>query len=427
MNIYNVLLLLVGLAILGVAWLPSLLEKYALSYPILYLGLGMLAFWLPLGLPDPDPRRYHVITTHLTELCVIVALTGTGLKIDRKFSWRAWRMPLRLVLLLMVLTIAAVGVLGWWLAALAPASALLLAASLSPTDPVLAGDVQVGEPGEQGRDDHVRFALTAEAGLNDGLAFPFVWLAIALVGVSGPAALPGIVGHWAWMDVGYRVAVGLGMGWLAGQALAFLIFNLSERIAIKPKSFGFVALSVTLLTYGTTELLHGYGFLAVFVAAVALRSRESEHEFHKQMHAFSDQLERIFIVVILIGLGAAIANGVLDGLTWGGAAVGLLLVLVLRPAFGLLSLLGTDASWPERGVIAGFGIRGIGSLFYVSFALEEAKFPQARELWAITAFVILLSVCLHGVLSSPVMAWLDRTQGRKAAQDEPAPEAAPSA
>ena len=425
MNTYNVLLLLVGLAILGVAWLPSLLEKYALSYPILYLGLGMLAFWLPLGLPDPDHRQYGTTITHLTELCVIVALTGTGLKIDRKFSWRAWRMPLRLVLGLMVLTIGAVAGLGWWLAALAPASAVLLAAALAPTDPVLAGDVQVGDPGEGG-EDHVRFALTTEAGLNDGLAFPFVWLAVALVGVSGPAALPGVVGHWALLDVGYRTAVGLGLGWLAGQGLAFLIFNLSERIAIKPKSFGFVALAVTLLTYGTTELLRGYGFLAVFVAAVTLRSREREHEFHKQMHAFSDQLERIFIVVILIGVGAAIANGILDGLTWGGAAVGLLLVLVLRPALGLLVLVGTAASWPERGVIAGFGIRGIGSLFYLSFALEKARFPQARELWAITAFVILLSVCLHGVLATPVMAWLDHKQGRAAAQDLPEPAAAPA-
>jgi NhaP-type Na+/H+ or K+/H+ antiporter len=411
MTLYNTLLLLVGVAILGVAWLPSLLEKYPLSYPIVYIGLGLLAFALPLPFPDTDPTRHQAVATHLTEICVIVALTGTGLKIDHRFSWRTWGTPLRLVSLLMVLCIGVLAVLGWWLAALAPASALLLAASLAPTDPVLASDVQIemGRPGER-REDPVRFALTGEAGLNDGLAFPFVLLAIALV--PGQLPLGEVLLHWLWHDLLYRLVVGLAAGWLSGQLLAYLIFNLPKKLTLKPAGYGFVALAVTLISYGATELLHGYGFLAVFIAAVTLRSKERTHEYHKQMHTFSDQLERVFVVVILTCLGAAIAGGLLRGLTWPGAALGLLLVLVLRPALGMLTLLGTRTSLAERGVIAGFGIRGIGSLFYISFALGRASFPQARQLWAITGFVVLVSVVVHGVLATPVMRWLDRRLGR---------------
>jgi NhaP-type Na+/H+ or K+/H+ antiporter len=411
MSLYNVALALLGVAILGVAWLPSLLEKYPLSYPILYLALGMGVHLLPLGLPVADPLQYKPLVTHVSELCVIVALTGTGLKIDRPFSLRTWRTPLLLVLVLMVLTIGGLTLAGWGLAGLALPSAVLLAAALAPTDPVLAGDVQVGDPGK-GREDNVRFALTGEAGLNDGLAFPFVHLSLTLL----PALLPlsDRVLHWLWMDVLYRVVAGVALGWLSGRLLAFLIFRLPKRLSIRPTAYGFVALAVTLTSYGVTELLHGYGFLAVFVAAVVLRSRERKHEYHKEMHAFTDQLERLLIVVILIAFGWAIASGLLAPLTWAGAGVGLLLLLVLRPLGGLLTLSRSKrVTVAERTVISFFGIRGIGSVFYMAYALEKADFPQARLLWAILGFTLLVSIVLHGVLATPTMNWLDRRHGRK--------------
>ncbi|MBD2723825.1 cation:proton antiporter [Hymenobacter armeniacus] len=411
MPYYTIALLLLGVAILGVAWLPSLLEKYPLSYPILYILLGLGVWSLPLQLPAADPQQHKTLVTHLSELCVIVALTGTGLKIDRPFSFRAWRSPLLLVLVLMVLTIAGLAVAGHWLLGLAPASAVLLAAALAPTDPVLAGDVQVGDPGE-GREDNVRFALTGEAGLNDGLAFPFVYLALALLPAAAP--LGERLLHWLWLDVGYRIGTGVLMGWLSGRVLAYLIFNLPKRVSIKTEGYGFVALAVTLTSYAVTELLHGYGFLAVFIAAITLRSRERKHEYHRQMHAFTDQMERLFIVVILLLLGAAIADGLLRALTWQGAALGLLLVLVLRPLGGMLTLIRSKRiNLAERAVISFFGIRGIGSVFYVAYALGEADFPQARQIWAVLAFTMLLSITLHGILATPVMNWLDRRHGRK--------------
>ena len=416
MSLYNLILVVLGVAILGVAWLPSLLKKYPLSYPVLFIGLGVLLFALPLGLPDPDPVEFSQFAIHITEICVTVALTGTGLKIDRRFSLKAWRIPLLLVLVLMLVTIGGFVGVAWGVFGMLPASAVLLAASLAPTDPVLAGDVQVGEPGKS-REDNVRFALTGEAGLNDGLAFPFVYLALALLPVAAEPLGARLL-HWAWMDVGYRTGMGLLAGWLAGRGLSYLIFDLPHRIRIRPEAYGFVALAVTLTAYGLTELVHGYGFLAVFVAATTLRRHERSHEHQAEMHDFTDQLERLFIVVILILFGGAISWGLFDHLTWTGAALGLLLVLGLRPLGGMLTLLGSRLAWQERLVISFFGIRGIGSFFYLAFALDARHFPDGRELWATAGFTVLVSVVLHGVLATPVMNWLDRQQGRPTAQEE---------
>jgi NhaP-type Na+/H+ or K+/H+ antiporter len=276
--------------------------------------------------------------------------------------------------------------------------------------------VQVGDPGE-GREDNVRFALTGEAGMNDGLAFPFVYLALALL----PAAtlpLSDRLLHWLWFDVGYRIGAGVLLGWLSGKFLAYLIFSLPKRVSIKTEGYGFVALAVTLTSYGITELVHGYGFLAVFIAAITLRGRERKHEYHRQMHAFTDQMERLLIVVILILLGGAIASGLFNALTWPGAALGILLVLVLRPVGGMLTLARSPRiTMAERLAISFFGIRGIGSVFYIAFALEHADFPQARELWAILGFTMLFSITLHGITATPVMNWLDRRHGRKTATE----------
>ncbi|UOR07564.1 cation:proton antiporter [Hymenobacter aerilatus] len=407
---YNHVLLLLGIAILAVAWLPSLLEKYPLSYPILFVALGTGAYSIPaLGLPDPSPLHHSSLATHLIELCVIVALTGTGLKIDRAFSFRKWRIPLLLIVVLMVITVVSVALAAWWLLAVAPATAMLVAGVLAPTDPVLAGDVQVGDPGE-GREDNVRFALTAEAGLNDGFAFPFIYLALALL----PAAIPlsERLVHWLWFDVAYRVIVGSLSGWLAGKLLGYLIFKLPKRLKLKASAYGFVALAVTLCTYGLTEMAHGYGFLAVFVAAITLRGREKVHEYHHQMHAFTDQLERLLIVITLVLFGGNIAQGLLSTLTWQQVALALLLLLVIRPLGSMLTLVGSRITMPERWAISFFGIRGIGSFFYLAFALEKGRFQQPEQLLTLTGFVVLLSVVLHGVLATPVMTWLDRRAGR---------------
>lgn len=412
---YSLLMIVLGIAILGVAWLPSLLEDYPLSYPVLFVAAGWLLYQLPVTLPDPLPQHHPDLTTHLTELCVIIALTGTGLKIDHKFSWRGWRVPLLLVGPTMLICIPLFAWAGWAWAGFSLASATLLAASLAPTDPVLAGDVQVGDPNE-GEEDTVRFALTAEAGFNDGLAFPFVYLAVTLA--TAGTALTGPLLNWLGYDLLYRIGVGVLCGWLSGRLLSYLIFKLPKRIEIKTSAYGFIALAITLVSYGITEQLHGYGFLAVFVASITIRSYERRHKYHEYMHAFTDQVERILIALILLLFGGAIARGLFADLHGVDFALGALLVLVIRPLGGWITLSRTPMLSLERWIIASFGIRGIGSIFYVSFALQEAQFSEPDRIWAITGWTILLSVCLHGTLATPVMKRLDRSIRRKAVPAE---------
>ncbi|MEZ0542261.1 cation:proton antiporter [Fibrella arboris] len=402
---YDLWLVIVALAILAVAWLPSLLADHPLSYPILFVMSGWLLYKLPLDLPNPLPMNSPALTTHLTELCVIIALTGTGLKIDRKFSWRGWRIPLRLIWLTMMVTIGVFAFLAWQWVGWPLATALFLAASLAPTDPVLAGDVQVGDPNEGG-EDTVRFALTAEAGLNDGMAFPFVYLAISLALTTVPSS-DSLV-HWLLYDLLYRVGVGLLAGWLSGRLLAYLIFELPQRISIKTTAYGFVALAVTLTSYGVTELMHGYGFLAVFVAAITIRNHERTHEYHTYMHDFSDQMERLLVALLLLLFGGALAKGLLQALTLQDAWLGLTLLFLIRPLIGWLTLWKTNARGLKRWIIASFGIRGIGSMFYIAYGLQKAPFADPGRIWALTGWIIVVSVFLHGILATPVMSRLDQ-------------------
>jgi NhaP-type Na+/H+ or K+/H+ antiporter len=383
--------------------------------PIAFLALGMLVFALPLGLPDADPLAHPRLTEHLAEVGVIVALMGAGLKIDRPLSRRRWASTWRLLAIAMPVTIASVGLLGWWWAGLVPASALLLGAALAPTDPVLASDVQVGEPtDEQDSEDEVRFALTSEAGLNDGLAFPFVYAAIAMALTAGGGWAGGRwIGEWALTDVAYKGVIGIVGGLLVGRLLGRLFFRAKRHsLRLSRHSEGFLALAATFLAYGLVEVAGGYGFLAVFVAARGIRSAERSHEYHQVLHDFAEQTERLLTVLLLLLFGGAVVGGLLAPLTWPTALAGLALVLVIRPLTGFLSLRGAPGRPAEHWVIAAFGIRGIGSFYYLAYAMTHAGFPGADLVWATVGFVVLVSVVVHGIAVTPVMRLLDRANER---------------
>ncbi|MGC4888639.1 cation:proton antiporter [Micromonospora sp. DT227] len=402
---------LLGVGALLAGILPRVLEKRPLSMPIAFLGLGMLVFALPTGLPTPDPLRSPELTTHLTEVGVIVALMGAGLKIDRPLSWARWSSTWRLLAIAMPLCIAAVALLGWWWAGLVPAAALLLGAALAPTDPVLASDVQVGEPTDvEDSEDEVRFALTSEAGLNDGLAFPFVYAAIAIASTSlAPSAW---LAEWVAVDVVYKLAAGVGGGLLVGWLLGKLFFRAPSTLRLAKHSEGFLALAATFLAYGLVEVIGGYGFLAVFVAARAIRAAERTSEFHSVLHDFAEQVERLLTVLLLLLFGGAVIGGLLAPLTWPAALVGLGLVLVIRPLVGWLSLRGAPGRPAEHWVISAFGIRGVGSFYYLAYATSKTDFPQAELLWATVGLVVVVSVVAHGVAATPVMQLLDRAGDR---------------
>jgi sodium/hydrogen antiporter len=403
---YDLVLVVLCLATFGVVGLPHVLGRRPLSYPIIFVAGGALFFSLPLGLASPDPIAFPDRTETLTEIGVITALMGSGLAIGRPPGWQAWQSTFRLLAITMPLTIAAVAGLGWWALGLTPAAAILLGAVLAPTDPVLASDVQVATPGDDA-DDEVRFALTSEAGLNDGLAFPFTNLAL-LVAAHGVAP-SGWLGEFLWMEVAYKLLVGLASGVVVGRLLGWAIF--ARESPMTRISDGMLALAVTLLSYGVTELAGGYGFLAVFVGAIVIRNRERKHSYLEVMHQFSGQIERLLSAVVLILFGGALTQGLLGYLDWKGVAVAVVIVLLVRPLAGLVGLAGLPMRGPEKAAISFFGIRGVGSFFYVAHASTKVEFLQVEQVWAVTGLVVLISIVVHGVSATPAMSYLDRFNG----------------
>ncbi len=404
MDTYILILIVIGLAALGMAWMPAFTKTTKISYSILYVAVGAALFATTGNiLPLPDPISKNTVTIRLTETIVLVSLMGSGLKIDRPFSLRNWRVPLRLVSITMLLSIAGVTAIGYYGLGFGIAAAALLGAVLAPTDPVLAADVQVEGPMEGDR-THSKMALTAEAGMNDGTAFPFTWLAIMLA--TGELAAKGWSG-WLQYELCYKLLAGVGIGYLLGKILGWLFFKLPEEVEVARVRDGFVALCATLLVYGLTEAAHGYGFIAVFVCAVTMRGMERHHKMHKTLHEFTDQIERLLVCIVLLLFGGSLVSGLLDELDWKLAAAALFFVLVLRPVIGVISLWGTGLHIKEKMAIGFFGIKGIGSFYYLAFALAQASFPEGERLWAVTAFTVLLSIIVHGLTATSVMKTLE--------------------
>ena len=397
--------------------LPELLDRWAISAPMVLVavGAGLGLTPLPDGMPL-DPQANRATIEHVTELAVLVALMGVGLALDRplqprsRASWARWGTTWRLLGITMPLCIGAVALLAWG-AGVAPAAALLLGAVLAPTDPVLASDVQVAGPQtgdhEVDESDELRFTLTSEAGLNDGLAFPFVYAAILL-------ATEGAVSGWALEWVGFyllaKVVIGVLVGIVVGRVLASIAFRSASRsLRVAERGESLMALAALVTAYGVGEVAGGYGFLAVFVCAMTFRSAERTHDYHAAMHEVAERLERLLTLFVLLVLGIALSRGLLGGLDWRGVAIGLALLLVVRPVAGLVALtpFGGRGSPPltrgQRWAAAFFGVRGVGSIYYLAYAAGAADELGSDWLWSTVSFTVVASVFLHGVLASPVM------------------------
>jgi NhaP-type Na+/H+ or K+/H+ antiporter len=405
---YILILTGLGLLIALVAWLPLALKRLPLSLPIICIGIGALAFLLPQVTLRPLPVRYPEITERFTEFVVIIALMGAGLKIDRPFGWRRWIITWRLLGITMPLGILAITLLSHAMFGLSLAVALLLAASLAPTDPVLASDVQVGPP-KTGDEDDVRFGLTSEAGLNDGAAFPFVHLAVMLA-LALPAGEPWL-GEWLSYRVLWEIGGGIVGGWFVGRVFGWLTFQIPAKTKLARTGDGLIALSATLVSYGLTEMIHVYGFLAVFVTALTLRGTHREHEFQLEMHAITEQVERLMMMVLLILFGGALVSGLLASVGWREAIFALIVLLLVRPLTGWIAMIGYPADQGEKTTLAFFGIRGVGSIYYLAYGINHMPVGDAERLWGIVGLVVLMSVLLHGLTVTPIMRSLDQKRG----------------
>ena len=418
---------LVGLLLIGMALGGSVLRRLPVTTSILYLAVGVGLGPHGVGLLALDPLDAPDLLHRLAEVAVIVSLFTAGLKL--RLEWRdpAWHLPARLALLSMVLTVGMVASVGALALGLSAGAAILLGAVLAPTDPVLASEVEVDSPQDR---DRLRTGLTGEAGLNDGTAFPFVMLGLGLLGLHelGPYGW-----RWVAVDLVWAVAVGLAVGALLGTAVGKLVVYLRSTHTEATGLDEFLTLGLIALAYGTALLLHGYGFLAVFAAGLALRrvehratpgdldralddlarggeetaTRAETAPLHmaQEILGFNERLGRIGELALVVLVGSLLTT---TGVSLRVVAVIAVLVLVIRPLAVLLGLLGSGAAPVERRLVAWFGIRGIGSVYYLMYAVDHGLPDEtAATLLAVTMTTVAVSVVAHGVSVTPLMAWYE--------------------
>ena len=400
-DLYAGALLFVGLAIFAAVGALSHERDRAFSASLIYLALGLGAAAV-IGIFDIRwlrPVEDAWLIERLAELAVIVALFSTGLKLDRPLELRTWGSVARLLLIVMPLTIAIVALIGSEAMGLSLGAALLLGAALAPTDPVLAGDIGVGPPGEE-EEREPNFSITAEAGLNDGLAFPFVFAGLFVAREGGSAWLL----EWALADVLYAIVVGVAVGAVAGYGIAALVVPLRDRRLLSHELDGWLAVAAVLAIYGLTEIVGAYGFLAAFTGGLAFRRYERDHELNRRVHGGAEVVEKFGELAMILLLGSLVSVSGLATPGWSGWLLVALLLLVIRPLTVFAGFLRSPLPWAERAFLAWFGVRGIGSLYYVAVAIAAGGFvPESEALvfWTVAACV-LSSIAVHGVSATPV-------------------------
>ncbi len=403
-------LLFVGAAVMAAIVALTHQRTRAFAPSIVYLTLGVLgaagAALLDLGWLDAMDDA--LVVERVAELAVIVALFATGMRLDRPLGWRRWRSTIVLLAVVMPVTIAAVAAFGALAMGLSAGAAIVLGAVLAPTDPVLAGDLGVGPPGEGEHDDAERepsFALTSEAGLNDGLAFPFVYL--GLVVAAGWGA--GDIGAWLGWDVAYAITAGVLIGAVGGRLISAVATRLRERDLLAAELDGWAAVAAVLAIYGVAQVAGAYGFLAAFAGGLAFRRRERDHEYSHGVHAGAATLERVLELAAILLLGSLVT---VDGLGVPGVAGWILvpvLLLLVRPLACAVALRATPLDRHERLWVGWFGVRGVGSLYYAAAVVEAGVLAtgEAETVMWTTIAVVGVSVLVHGVTGTPLTRRLE--------------------
>ena len=379
---------------------------------MVYLFAGIAIGPWGLGILDIDLIENAKTIEVLTEIAVLVSLLTAGLQLTPSWSHMI-RAPIPLASLGMVLTIAGIATLTHFGAGLSIGAAILLGAVLAPTDPVLASEVQIEHEEDK---DKLRYALTGEAGLNDGTAFPFVMLGLGILGVYP-------IGEFAWRWVGvdllWATIAGIGCGWVAGYFISRLAVWVKRHSAKPVVSEDLLTLGLIGLSYGAAIAISAYGFLAVFAAGVAMRRfADDEHG-----DASDDQADQVMMKVIgvnqtfgdILEVGLVVLIGCLLSSNWTIGSdwwIALLLFFFIRPAAVMLTLSRSDVSKLQKGMIAFFGIRGIGSLYYLTYAIELGlDEATALRLGGIVLTTITLSLLIHSNAATPVLAYYSKKEG----------------
>jgi NhaP-type Na+/H+ or K+/H+ antiporter len=355
----------------------------------------------------------------LTEFAVLISLFGCGLKMNRPLTAWAWNSTIRLIGFLMPLSIFAVAAIAHWVLQLNWGAAVLLGAILAPTDPVLASEVQLDNPSDR---DELRFGLTSEGGLNDALAFPFVYFGLHWLEDDNWQTW---FGKWVAVDVIWAIAIGIGMGIVVARAIQWLDRRLQEHRPADDLLEDFLALAAILITYALAELANGYGFAAVFVAGVVMQRRTPDRDKSLSQLHFIERVEKLVEIAAILLLGSLLRIEPLFRFAAPALLVAGLLLFLIRPLGGWLSMLGAPVPRATRWLFGWFGIRGVGSLYYLTYAFGHGLEGETGELIAwITFTTIVLSVVIHGVSTTPIMRWYERNietkqKGDRALEETP--------
>lgn len=426
--------IIIGILLIATVVTRTFTQKLAFSTAMFYLGAGFALGPVGVNLMVVDAFENSWLIERLTEVAVIISLFSAGLKLSPSLQDRQWWIALRLAFGSMLITVALIALAAFWLLGFSAGAAILLGALLAPTDPVLASDVQVNHYQDR---DRLRFSLTGEAGLNDGAAFPFVMLGLGLLGLHELGTF-----GWRWLavDVIWACAAGLAiggaLGYLIGELVIYLRAHHKEAVGLDE----FLALGLISLSYGLALLLHAYGFLAVFAAGLALRRIERNSAEHapddvralaatkrddeiatrpdtapaymaNAVLAFNERAEHIGEFIVLLFIGAILAPYLLP---WSSLWFVALLFFVIRPLAVWIGLAGSDTSWSQRNLIAWFGIRGLGTIYYLSYALQHGiTFDDAEPIVSIVLTVVAISIVLHGISVPPLMNWYRKLQYRE--------------
>ena len=447
MAVLGLLLLILALASAYLRWLP-------VTTSVIYLGFGALIGGLGIGFWQIDFIHIADWLVHLAEVAVLVSLFISGLKLRLPLGDPAWRSAFMLAGPVMVACIAGVAALCHYLFGLDWGVAVLIGAILAPTDPVLASLVQVNDARDS---DRLRYGLSGEAGFNDGTAFPFVIFGLLLLEHESLGG--GWLGEWALSRLLWAIPAGLLVGYLLGRLIGHLAIYLRARHAdtsMSPNDS--LALALIALAYVGAELIEGWGFLAVFAAGLGLRHAEfaaanastlpSEELVRKavphlaeagsaprelplqghrpdepsiaagvlvgDMLTFGGQLERSLEVVLVTLLGVVISAH----WDWRAVPLALALFVVIRPLCVFLLVPGRMLDRPQRLLAGWFGIRGIGSLYYLAYAVTHGLLPEeSAQIVPLVLSVVALSILAHGLSTQPLLSLYERRRG--STRDEP--------
>ncbi|NMM28010.1 MAG: sodium:proton antiporter [Glaciimonas sp.] len=429
--------LLVGGLLLFMGLTSSKLKHLPITSAIIYLAAGLLVGPTVLDVFHFNPLNESGLLEVLTEVAVLISLFSAGVKMPAPISFKQWRTPVLLATVSMTVSVALVAAFSYYVFDFPLGAGILLGAIVAPTDPVLATDVQIRHPGDH---DQLRFTLTCEAGMNDGSAFPFVMLGMGMLGLHevGETGM-----RWVLLDVLWATVAGITLGVVSGILLARLVWKIRGPQQNRKLLDDFLGLGLIGVVYGLSVLMDAWGFLAVFFAAVALHQTElklsavakrpqnrpepvlaSGAALPKSKAApavtvqasadteppvivsegalvFKEHLERLSEVILILLVGGMLF---IDSWSWRAVGFAFFLFLVARPVSVMLGMLGSGASWRMRSLTGWFGVRGIGSLYYLMYAIEhDLPDPMALEFIQLTLVVITLSIVAHGISVKPLM------------------------